>query len=192
MDDLGPARRNRHDGPMTRRRLGPRAEPYLAGLVLTGRRVVVLGAGAVASRRIPALLDAGAGIEVIAPEASESVRTAAADGRLVWHPRRYAAGDLAGAWYVLVATDDAAANGAASLEAERDRVFCVRADDRYAATAWTPATTHVDGVTVGVLSGGDPRRSRRVRDLLVAALTQVTGRHADHADHADHPRRTAA
>ncbi len=35
-------------------------DPYLLGLRLEGRRVVVAGGGAVASRRIPALLDAGA------------------------------------------------------------------------------------------------------------------------------------
>lgn len=156
---------------MTRRRFGAQPEPYLAGLMLTGRRVVVLGAGTVASRRVGALVDAGASVEVIAPQASASVRAAAGAGDLLWHQRSYRRGDLDQAWYVLVATDDAEANRTASTEAEQDRVFCVRADDRYAASAWTPATAQVDGVTVGVLSGGDPRRSRRIRDLVVAALT---------------------
>lgn len=151
-------------------------EPYLAGLVLQGRRVVVLGGGPVAARRVPVLLDAGAQVEIIAPAVVASLRAAAIGGRLLWHRRAYVAGDLENAWYVLVATDDPAANRAASAEAERRRVFCVRSDDRGAATAWTPATSRVDGVTVGILAGGDPHRSRQVRDALVEVLGDVLAR----------------
>lgn len=168
-----------------------RAEPYLAGLVLSGRRVVVIGAGCVAARRVPALLEAGAEVELIAPEAAESLRAAAADGDLAWRRREYAAGDLEHAWYALVATDDPSVNRAVSLEAERRRVFCVRADDRHAATAWTPATSRVDGVTVGVLSGGDPHRSRRVRDALADALSAL-GLAATAGRSAGRSRRSAA
>jgi len=71
---------------------------------------------------------------------------------------------------VIVATDDPAANKAASAAAESARVFCVRADDADAATAWTPAVTRYEQVTVAVLGGGDPRRSARLRDSIAAAL----------------------
>src|SRR5690606_41669635 len=43
--------------------------------------------------------------------------------------RRYADGDLSGAWYVLAATDDPETNAAVSAEADSQQVFCVRADD---------------------------------------------------------------
>jgi uroporphyrin-III C-methyltransferase/precorrin-2 dehydrogenase/sirohydrochlorin ferrochelatase len=49
-------------------------------------------------------------------------------------------------------------------------VFCVRADDRHAATAWTPAVTRHGPVTVAVLGGGDPRRAVAVRDSVRAHL----------------------
>src|SRR6478609_5615460 len=96
---------------------------YLSGLRLAGRRVVVLGAGRVAERRVPALLAAGATVTMVAPEA-RPVLTAMADrGELLWERRAYRIGDLAGAWYVLVATDDGVANRAASVEAEQQRTF---------------------------------------------------------------------
>ncbi|MCL7456810.1 uroporphyrinogen-III C-methyltransferase, partial [Micromonospora sp. MSM11] len=41
--------------------------PYPLGLRLAGRRVVVVGGGAVATRRVPALLDAGADVLLVAP-----------------------------------------------------------------------------------------------------------------------------
>jgi uroporphyrin-III C-methyltransferase/precorrin-2 dehydrogenase/sirohydrochlorin ferrochelatase len=80
--------------------------------------------------------------------------------------RRFEPSDVDGAWLVQVAVDDPVAAAAVS-EAARDRcVFCVRADDRHAATAWTPAVTRHGPVTVAVLGGGDPRRAVAVRDAI--------------------------
>ncbi|MEE1814700.1 uroporphyrinogen-III C-methyltransferase [Streptomyces sp. NPDC090082] len=143
---------------------------YPVGLRLAGRRVVVLGGGQVAQRRLPALIAAGAEITLISPSATPSVDVMAETGEITWIRRRYEEGDLADAWYVLVATTDPAANAAASAEAERTRVWCVRADDAEAATAWTPATGRDAGVTVAVLTGHDPRRSAAVRDAIVEGL----------------------
>jgi uroporphyrin-III C-methyltransferase/precorrin-2 dehydrogenase/sirohydrochlorin ferrochelatase len=49
----------------------------------------------------------------------------------------------------------------------------VRADDRHAATAWTPATTRHGPVTVAVTAGGDPRRAMAVRDAISGLLHEV-------------------
>ena len=103
--------------------------PYLVGLGLTGRRVVVVGGGTVAQRRLPALLAAGADVEVVAPEVTPAVEGMATAKELRWTARPYRAGDLDGAWYVLAATDDGEVNAAVAAEAEGARVFCVRADD---------------------------------------------------------------
>ncbi|MFF5392406.1 uroporphyrinogen-III C-methyltransferase [Streptomyces sp. NPDC013012] len=149
----------------------PDAHPaYPVGLRLAGRRVVVLGGGQVAQRRLPALIAAGADITLISPSATPSVDVMAETGEITWIKRRYEDGDLADAWYVLVATTDPATNEAASAEAERTRTWCVRSDDAEAATAWTPATGRGDGVTVAVLTGHDPRRSAAVRDVIVEGL----------------------
>lgn len=143
---------------------------YPVGLRLAGRRVVVIGGGQVAQRRLPALIAAGADVLLVSPSATPSVDAMAETGEIRWERRRYEDGDLAGAWYVLVATQNREANERASAEAERERVWCVRADDASAATAWTPATGRVEGVTVAVLSGNDPRRSAAVRDAVVEGL----------------------
>jgi uroporphyrin-III C-methyltransferase / precorrin-2 dehydrogenase / sirohydrochlorin ferrochelatase len=144
--------------------------PYLVGLGLTGRRVVVVGGGTVAQRRLPALLAAGADVEVVAPEVTPAVEGMATAKELRWTARPYRAGDLDGAWYVLAATDDGEVNAAVAAAAERARVFCVRADDAPGGSAVTPAVGEHDGLTVGVLSGGRPRRSAAVRTALIEAL----------------------
>lgn len=140
--------------------------PYPLGLRLDGRRVVVVGGGAVATRRVPALLDAGADVLLVAPELTPALRARADAGRLRWVPRRFAPEDLDGAWLVQVAIDDPVAAESVSVAAAERRIFCVRADDRTAATAWTPAVTRHGPVTVAVLGGGDPRRAMSVRDAI--------------------------
>jgi len=145
-------------------------DPYLVGLDLAGRRVVVVGGGTVAQRRVTGLLAAGADVEVVAPEATPAVEAMAAARELRWSARPYRDGDLDGAWYVVACTDDTAVNAAVGAEAQLRRVFCVRADHAPAGSAVTPAVGRHDGLTVGVLAGRRPRRSAAVRTALVEAL----------------------
>ncbi|SCL18009.1 uroporphyrin-III C-methyltransferase / precorrin-2 dehydrogenase / sirohydrochlorin ferrochelatase [Micromonospora nigra] len=144
--------------------------PYPLGLRLAGRRVVVVGGGAVATRRVPALLDAGADVFLVAPELTPALHGHVDAGRLHWERRRFLPDDLDGAWLVQVAVDDPVAAASVSAAAAERRIFCVRADDRAAATAWTPAVTRHGPVTVAVLGGGDPRRAMTVRDEVRALL----------------------
>jgi len=60
-------------------------EPYLAGLDLAGRRVVVVGGGSVAQRRFVGLLAVGAVVEVVAPEVTPAAEAMAAE--LTWTAR---------------------------------------------------------------------------------------------------------
>ncbi|GGV24508.1 uroporphyrinogen-III C-methyltransferase [Streptomyces spectabilis] len=151
---------------------------YPVGLRLTGRRVVVLGGGQVAQRRLPALIAAGADVHLVSPSATPSVEAMATGGEITWHRRRYEEGDLTGAWYALISTSDPEANTLASAEGERDRVWCVRSDDADEATAWTPATGHSAGVTVAVLTTDakerDPRHTAAIRDAVVEGLRDGT------------------
>lgn len=143
---------------------------YPLALRLDGRRVLVVGGGAVATRRMPALLAAGARVEVVSPKLTPALHAFVADGRITWSERPFEDSDVDGAWLVQVAVDDPDAAGQVTAAAERHRVFCVRADDRDAATAWTPAVTRHGEITVAVTDSGDRRRALAVRDLVSDAL----------------------
>jgi uroporphyrin-III C-methyltransferase / precorrin-2 dehydrogenase / sirohydrochlorin ferrochelatase len=145
-------------------------EPYLVGLDLAGRRVVVVGGGTVAQRRVTGLLAAGAEVLLVAPEVTPAVEAMATARELRWSARTYRDGDLDGAWYAIACTDDPAVNAAVGAEAQRCRIFCVRADDAPQGSAVTPAVGRHDGLTIGVLAGRAPRRSAAVRTALVEAL----------------------
>ncbi len=153
-------------------------DPYLLGLRLGGRRVVVVGGGGVASRRVPALLDAGAEILLVSPKVTASLEDLAAAGRIRWQARGYQPGDCAGAWLVCACTDDPGVNAAVAAAAEAQQTWYVRADDAEASAAWTPAAGQAGDVRVGVLSG-DPRHSAAIRDRVVAGLRsgQLSARH---------------
>jgi uroporphyrin-III C-methyltransferase len=144
---------------------------YPVGLRLHDRRVVVVGGGQVAHRRVAGLLEARARVTVVAPEVTPALEAHVEPGSLTWVRRRYEPGDLEGAWYAVAATDDPAVNAAVVQEADRSRIFCARADDRWASSVWTPAVGRHGELVVGIHGGGDPQRAIGVRDAVVAGLT---------------------
>ena len=73
-------------------------------LKLDGRDVLVVGAGEVAERKVASLLEAGARVRVVAPEATEAIAALARDGRVGWSARAFADSDPDGFWLVFAAT----------------------------------------------------------------------------------------
>ena len=158
--------------------------PYLVGLRLTGKKVVVVGGGNVAQRRLPLLIASGADVQVVTRSATPAVEAMAIASRISLSLREYRDGDLAGAWYAIAATDDAQVNAAVVAEAERHRIFCVRADIAVEGSAVTPASFDYAGLSVGVLAGGEHRRSAAIRSAIREALQRgvVTLESSESAD----------
>ncbi|WP_394939802.1 uroporphyrinogen-III C-methyltransferase [Psychromicrobium sp. YIM B11713] len=143
---------------------------YPTSLRLLGRPVLVVGAGEVAARRAKALLDAGAQLSVVAPDAVQSIVELHRAGLLDWQPRRYREADLEGQWFVQTATGDPAVDGQVSRQAEARRIWCVNASDHQESAAWTPSVARLDDVTVAINAGGDPRRAVALRNAVLTAL----------------------
>ena len=157
---------------------GRQDEAYLLGLRLRGRRVVVIGGGPVAARRVPRLLAAGADVLLVSPQVTPALEELAATKKIDWRKREYQQGDCEQAWLVCACAGPPRVNARAAKEAEENRIWCVRADDASESTAWTPATGAATDVSVGVLSG-DPRRSAAIRDAITTGLQAgtITARH---------------
>jgi uroporphyrin-III C-methyltransferase/precorrin-2 dehydrogenase/sirohydrochlorin ferrochelatase len=147
--------------------------PYLVGLRLGGKKVVVVGGGSVAQRRLPLLIASGADVFVVTRSATPAVEALSRQQPgISLELRDYRDGDLAGAWYAIAATDDPDVNAAVVAEAERRTIFCVRADIARDGTAVTPASFEYEGLAVGVLAGGEHRRSATIRSAIRDALQQ--------------------
>ena len=144
----------------------------LLGLDLAGRDVLVVGGGAVATRRVRRLAGSHARITVVAPEASEDIERRASHGDLTWHVRPVAEPDLEGAWLVVAATNDAAVNDAVAGWAQSRRIWCIHSGEVAKGTARMAATSSHGDLTVGVVSqdAPDPVRIRAVRDAVAAHI----------------------
>ena len=140
---------------------------YLVGLRLAGKKVVVVGGGTVAQRRLPLLIANGADVHVVTRSATPAVEAMTGTTLTL---REFREGDLEDAWYVIAATDDPEVNAAVVAEAERRHIFCVRADAAREGTAVTPASFEFEGLSVGVLAGGEHRRSAAIRSAIREAF----------------------
>ena len=81
-------------------------------LILDGRPVLVVGGGQVGRRKVMSLLDAGASVELVCPDAVDALAELASAGRLAWTRRAWRAGDAAGHLLVFACTDDKHVNRA--------------------------------------------------------------------------------
>lgn len=149
-----------------------RSPAYASGLLLAGRKVLIVGGGNVATRRIPTLLNAGAEVTLVSPEATPALKQLAEAGQIGWQQREFTDSDLDGAWYVQALTDDPGVNERVAQGAEDRHTFCVRGDDALGGSAWTPATAPVNGATLAVLGNHDHRLSRSLRDQILDLLSE--------------------
>ncbi len=144
-------------------------------VLLSGRRVVCVGGGAVTARRVRRFLDAGALVEVISPVATDEVAELAASGEIRWTARPYAGpADLAGAWLVHTATGVRSVDAAVAADAEAQRTFCVDASAAGRGSAHVLASRRVETAAgplrVAVHGGGDPRRAAGVAASVAAEV----------------------
>lgn len=140
----------------------------ILGLSLTGRRVLFVGGGAVAARRLGRFVSEGAIVRLVAPRIAPQTHALVLEHGIEWAQRGFEAGDAADAWLVHTATGDSAIDRAVTAECDRNRVFCVNASDGSHSSARMAAQTTSGDVVVGVTSevGVDPRRAAGVRDAI--------------------------
>src|SRR5439155_694298 len=115
--------------PHRGRRRALRMGCYPVVLELEGRQCLVVGGGAVAERKVEALLEAGARVTVISPTLTPHLASWAHDGKIHLVARAWERGDLAGHALVFVATDDGAVNAEVASEGRRWGVWVNAADD---------------------------------------------------------------
>src|SRR5690348_8063093 len=90
---------------------------YPLFLNITGRLCVVIGGGAVAERKVAGLLDAGARVRVVSPEATLTLRHLAEQGRIELVVESYQSAHLEGAYLVFAATSMRAVNAQVANDA---------------------------------------------------------------------------
>jgi precorrin-2 dehydrogenase/sirohydrochlorin ferrochelatase len=102
---------------------------FPAFLKLKDRPVLVVGGGAIAASKIPALLEAGARVTVVAPKLSPTLVEWVRDRVINWLPKPFEGDDLLGMFVVIAATSLHGVNESVFLEAEQRHILCNAVDD---------------------------------------------------------------
>ncbi|MGB6545270.1 MAG: bifunctional precorrin-2 dehydrogenase/sirohydrochlorin ferrochelatase [Candidatus Acidiferrales bacterium] len=136
-------------------------------LKLTGRRCLVVGAGAIAESKIESLLRAGARVKVVAPEATEKVQGWARAKQIVWRERAYRTADMGGSFMVIAATSSSKLHRAIFRQARRDGILCNAVDDPPNCDFYYPAVVRRGSLQIAISTGGEsPSLAARLRAEL--------------------------
>lgn len=130
-------------------------------------RTLVVGGGAVATRKARALAQAGGLPVILSPGVTDELQALIRQHDLVWIQRRYLRGDTRRYRMVITATDDPDVNRVAADDARADGALVLRADEGGASDFHVPSHVRQDDVVVAVSTGGaSPLLARRIRERL--------------------------
>ena len=143
---------------------------YPVYLNLRGRRCVIVGGGTVAEGKIARLLDSGAEICVVSPDATPGIRRFVDDGAVRWEQREYQPGDLEGAFIAIAATNVREVNRRIYEEANERGVMLNAVDDPPNCSFIAPSIVQRGPVTLAIsTSGVSPALARKLRESLQAS-----------------------
>jgi hydroxymethylbilane synthase len=153
---------------------------YPIALDLRGRLAVVIGAGTIAARKVRGLLAAGARVRVVAPEALEELREAAAAATIEFRERPFEPDDLEGAVLVYAATPVAEVNSAVVAAARARRILVDDTSGSEPSDFSTPLVHRTGSVSFAIDTGGSsPSFALRLRDELRARYGDAYGKAAE-------------
>jgi uroporphyrin-III C-methyltransferase/precorrin-2 dehydrogenase/sirohydrochlorin ferrochelatase len=143
---------------------------------LTAQKVLIVGGGEVALRKLALLTRSGAKVTVVAPQMLPEFSEQAADGKIRAVLREFVPDDLDGARLVIVATARRAVNRWIAALSEARRIPVNVVDDREASRFIVPALIDRDPVLVAISTGGaSPVLARRLRERLEALIPKRFG-----------------
>ena len=139
------------------------------GLDVRGRTCIVVGGGNIGTRKAITLLEAGADVTIVSPEASEEVEKLAKARQLRWRQEEYQATALDGAFLAVAATKNEILNARLVQDARERGVLICDASSASRSQVIFGALHQGDGITLAIFTDGrDPALARRTRDRIAS------------------------
>jgi len=136
-------------------------------LKLDDRPCLVVGAGSVAEEKLRGLLDTGARLTVVAPQATPQIQEWARSARLLYPARHFQASDLDNQFLVVAATDDTALHEQILAEARKRNVLCNIVDVPHLCDFYYPAVVRRGALQIAISTSGlSPALAQRLRKDL--------------------------
>jgi uroporphyrin-III C-methyltransferase/precorrin-2 dehydrogenase/sirohydrochlorin ferrochelatase len=144
---------------------------------LQGRRVLVVGGGEVAERKVRLLLEAGARIEVVAHEIpARELAAWSGEGPVSWRAREFQESQLDGATLVVAATSDTSLNERVAQAARARELLCNVVDDAERSSFIVPAIVDRSPLVIAISSGGvAPVLARLARERIELLFDESFG-----------------
>lgn len=135
---------------------------------LKNKKVVVIGGGKIATRRVRALIRCGARIVVIAPSHSKELKLLGGENKLLLIEKNYLPGDLNDAFMVIAATDNREVNEKVCNDARAEGIPVNVCDRKEMCDFYFPATFENGQVTGGLISkdGGDHKAAKKTAERI--------------------------
>jgi precorrin-2 dehydrogenase/sirohydrochlorin ferrochelatase len=154
---------------------------YPIAVDLTDKRVLVVGGGAVALRKVETLIEFGARVTVVAPEVTPEIEQLAESGRIELKRRAYEQKDVAERPVLAIAaTDSREVNSRVSKDARAANILVNVADDPELCSFIVPAAVKRGNLTISINTAGkSPALARRVRERIEEAIGPEYGELAD-------------
>ena len=138
---------------------------------LSQKKIVVIGGGRIAGRRVKTLLDFAGEIQVVAPSVTEELKGLADAGLVTWLKQPYERGLIQDADMVLACTDDPGVNQDVYAACKCLGIPVNCADDKRKCDFYFPGVVRQDSLVIGITaSGEDHRRARKVREMVEEAV----------------------
>jgi len=132
----------------------------------SGLRVLVVGGGAVATRKAKQFAQAGAVVRIVAPKLDEELEHLVVERGLAVERRPYESADIGDAQLIVAATDDRTVNADVARDADAGSRLLNAADHSDDGNFAMMATHRRGPLTIGVSAGGVPAAAVRIRDAL--------------------------
>lgn len=140
---------------------------YPINLNISNRLCLVVGGGAVAARKIEALLFSEALVRVVSPEVCRKISEYAGRGQIEWVRREYRDNDLEGVFLVFAATDQPAVQGQIILQAKKSGILLNSVDSPGQCDFQVPAKVRRGDLLIAISTGGgSPALSTRIKHRL--------------------------
>lgn len=139
---------------------------YPIMLNISGKQVVVVGGGAVATRKVASLIRAEALVTIVSPELSPKLQLLADENVIQWRKKSFSADDIQDAFMIIAATNSTHINEIVASSASQNQL-CNIVDNEALSQFIVPSVVHRGPLTIAVsTSGANPKLAKKIKQDL--------------------------
>ncbi|WP_147535554.1 NAD(P)-binding protein [Bacillus marasmi] len=135
---------------------------YPLNIRLSGKRIVIVGGGKMAERKVRSLCTAGAFLEVVSPDLTVGLQGMLEKSLFVWKQKTFSQEDIVDAFMIIAATNNATVNRLVKDYASNNQLVCLL-DQQQQSDVHFPAIVKRGKLTIATsTSGASPVLAKKI------------------------------